>query len=414
MEEKSLSYTKKRLTIIFTLVIFLIAIILELSFFSFKYYNNQRVSKINFILQSDKIVHKIEKRSDILDFFWLSDIALNTEKLDRDFIDKRKKSKFLEDREISFVVLDEDNQIIQKNIFENIDFEVLEGIKHKTFYIKWGVMVKVSKLKSSILWDKVIFYKKLNYDLEEFLEDILFFSLIILLFSFLFYYIWYKFVSKNLEPVEENLKDMQDFIHNAWHELKTPISVIHSNLQLIKQTKKFDKSLVLEWEEEISRLNKLIETLIELSDINLNLEKQSLKLKDEIDLVIKEFSAEIEKKGINIKLKVKNNFIFKLNKEHFYIMFSNLLKNAIKYSKKWWNIEIISEKNTLSIKDNWSGISEKDLDKVFERFYQWGSSKSQEGFGIWLSLVKKIVDIYRLKISVKSEKWKWSEFIVSF
>jgi len=55
-----------------------------------------------------------------------------------------------------------------------------------------------------------------------------------------------KFITDIFIPVEENLNDMKNFIHNAGHELKTPISAISSNLQLLKVTKKYDKELVSE------------------------------------------------------------------------------------------------------------------------------------------------------------------------
>lgn len=68
------------------------------------------------------------------------------------------------------------------------------------------------------------------------------FSIIDIIFSIVFYLIWYIFVNKNLKQLKKYHGDMSDFIHNASHELKTPISVISSNLQLIKATKIMMKS----------------------------------------------------------------------------------------------------------------------------------------------------------------------------
>ncbi|MBT3726761.1 hypothetical protein HOG21_03530 [bacterium] len=63
------------------------------------------------------------------------------------------------------------------------------------------------------------------------------------------------------------MKDMNNFIHNAGHELKTPISVIDSNIQFIKDVKKYDESMLDEMKNETKKLNSLIDSLIKLSDI---------------------------------------------------------------------------------------------------------------------------------------------------
>jgi signal transduction histidine kinase len=60
---------------------------------------------------------------------------------------------------------------------------------------------------------------------------------------------------------------MNNFIHNAGHELKTPISVIDSNIQFIKDIKKYDESMMDEMKDETEKLNSLIDSLIKLSDI---------------------------------------------------------------------------------------------------------------------------------------------------
>ena len=414
MKENSLKYTKQKLTIIFTLFIFILTIFLGLTFFSFKYYSSQKSSKTNFLLTTDRILRQIETKIDVLDFFGFNYILWDPEKFDDDFIDKRKKEKFLSDREISFVILDEKNHIVQKRIFENIDFGILHWINQKSFYIKSGVIVRWMNLKSSIIWNKVIFYKKLNYALEEFLEDIIFFGLITFLFSFLFCYVWYKFVSRNLEPLEKNLKYMQDFVHNAWYDLKTSVSVINSILQLIRQTKKFDEKLILRWETEASKLNKLIEFLIKFSNINLTWWNQNLNLENQVNLIIKSLESEIKNKNIKLKFDSKINFNIKSSEKHFYIFLSNLLKNIIKYTNHWWTVEIILKKNKLIVKDNWCWINKKNLDKIFRRLYQWDRSRQEEGFWIRLSLVKNILDIYNWKISLVSQEGKDSQFTIFF
>ena len=152
----------------------------------------------------------------------------------------------------------------------------------KKVVIDSWVVVSIIEYRSD---NKLILFKKIRYDFWDYLEDISYFTLIIFLFSVLFYYLWFRFVSRNLEPVEQSFADMHDFIHNAWHELKTPISVIDSNLQLIKETKKFDNELVQEWLLEVKRLDHLIESLIELSNINSSYSWEKLDIEQNVKIL---------------------------------------------------------------------------------------------------------------------------------
>ena len=234
------------------------------------------------------------------------------------------------------------------------------------------------------------------------------------MFSAVFYYVWIRFVSHNLKPIEDNLSDMQDFIHNVWYELKTPISMIDSNLKHIKETKSFDKNLVKEWIIEINRLNNLIESLVELSNIDSSTKIEKLDVKDEIKRIIKDFKNDAIKKDISIRFSKKDDKIILMNSQYFYILFSNILANAIKYNKIWWKINISLYKDKISIKDTWIWLKNEDIEKIFDRFYVSYNSQNTEWHGIWLSLVKKIANLYKMKINVKSEEWKWSEFIIEF
>ncbi len=414
MRNTSLKHTKKRLTIIFTLLVFGIAVLLEWVFFTWKYYNYTYNEKKSF----DSVTSKVENK-----FISLKDIISVYDVWKRVFRMRRWLSNPLnvvnpEDK-VNLIIIDKnENELVFSNVTDNLNISIVEDALENNKYSEikqseWYLIKKIFVKENHKEFD-VLFVKNLRYSFIDYFTDLFWFVFITLMFSVVFYYIWLKFVSKNLEPVERNLRYMQDFIHNAWHELKTPISIIHSNLQLIKATKKFDKTLVKEWLIEINRLDHLIESLVELSNINSVENIEKINLDSEILEIINDYKAEAKKKKIDINFKEIDKKVLTINKQYFYILLSNLIWNAIKYSKSWWKIEIILEKNRLIVKDNWIGISKKNLSKIFDRFFIEEKSRNIEWHWIWLSLVKKISDIYGWKIVVKSKKKEGSEFIIQF
>lgn len=141
-------------------------------------------------------------------------------------------------------------------------------------------------------------------------------------------------MSKTLKPVEENLKDMRDFIHNAGHELKTPLAVMRGNLQIMQAEKKFDTDLLKESIKEVDRMNSLIEGLRELSEVGKDSQKHNLALATEIALLVKEYSSLAADKDIEIENQVSGGFVVFANKQELSMLLGNILQNALKYNKK--------------------------------------------------------------------------------
>ena len=412
MERATLKKTKHKLTIIFTVLVFSLAVLLESVFFSAKYYNYISTEKQQF----HNLTNSVEKKFITLnEYITQYDLWRRIFKLKQDaHIDIAQEAR---EEFVNIIIIDRKKiEVVFSNVVDEISISFVERVLNKESYgtieQDLGYFVKKIYIKESDRWYDVLFIKDLKYNFWDYLTDLLSFIFITFLFSTLFYYSWLKFVWKNLEPVEENLQDMQDFIHNAGHELKTPIAVIDSNLQLMKQTKTFEKELITEWLDEVSRLNHLIESLVELSNINQTEQKEHLDVVLEIKTIIKDFSYEAKKKNISVVFDKKYGKILQANKQYFYILFSNLLGNAIKYSNEWWKVKIMLSKDSISIKDNGIGIKEKYIDRIWDRFFMWSKCRNNPWHGIWLSLVKKIADMYKWKIIVKSEEGKWSEFIV--
>jgi signal transduction histidine kinase len=419
MKNKELLITKKRLTIIFTLLVFLIAIFLEWIFFTTKYIKSIKSEKHELILISTLIQDRFNNLNEFVNGFNFWKKFFEWRKIKIIWNKELDNSLF-----INLLIIDKNsNEIVFSNINENINEDLIEisffDLEYKKLIQKYWFLVEKFNINNNIIplnefnYDFIL-YKKLWYSFEDYINDLLYFILFTLLFSIIFYYIWYKFVSKNLEPVEKSLKDMQDFIHNAWHELKTPLSVIYWNLQLLNELKKYDKKLTNEWIKEIDRLNKLIDWLLELSNIGITNGRQNINIKNEIEKIINEYTIKLSKKDIKLSFEANYELIININKEYFYILFSNLLWNAIKFTNKWWEIKIILDKNTLKIIDNWIWIKEEYIKNIFDRFYQVEGVRNSEGFWIGLSLVKKILDIYKWKINVKSIKDKWTTFEIKF
>lgn len=421
--------TKKKLAIIFSIIFFVVIFILWFTYFSAKYFKESSAEKIRIITLINLVESWDISIDDVMNFEIKFEKSIwNSWKKDKQDIfeqlppwdqlppDLDNNSKFKPDWFINYVLLDNTWSVISSNIKDDIDEDFIVKIASNNNFFKLTQDSWFYVKKFNVNQDEgtFIILKKLRYSFSDYINDLLGFLFINILFSLCLYFVGLKFVNKAFVPVEENIKDMKDFIHNAWHELKTPISVIDSNIQLMDDMKIYDEDMTKELKKEVLRLNSIIEWLIKLSDIDLFRDIINNNLKNVVEDVLNQFKFKIQEKDLKINVKISKDINIKSNKDYFYIFISNLIWNAIKYNKDHWTINIKFKDWEFDITDSWVWIDKKDIWKIFDRFFKSDKSRNSEWFWIGLSLVKKISDIYKWNIEVKSKKEEGTTFIIRF
>ena len=261
---------------------------------------------------------------------------------------------------------------------------------------------------------KIIIRTLRKSTLEDSLKNFVYFLVFSLPFWVWFYALWYFFVGKNLRPIRQTIRNLEDFTGNVNHEFKTPLSEIVSSLQLAKKSWKY-KAWVDQSITSVKRLTKILDSMIGIVSIT-----DSVYKKQKIDLVryskqiIRKYEKKYKEKTIEpIFVSYTKTNYKKINKEHYYTCFSNLFSNAIKYSHPDSKIYIRLKNNILEIEDQWVGIDKKNQKKIFDRYFRENYSDA-EWLWVWLSLVRKIVDINKWKIRLESKKDEWTKITIDF
>lgn len=211
----------------------------------------------------------------------------------------------------------------------------------------------------------------------------------------------------------------RDFINNMTHEFKTPLSSILIASNYLKQQESIKTDEKLEKYAQIiinqsNKLNNHIEKILNIAkwdNIPMALEKQKLEIIAIINQVIENIKLKYE--TVDIKIKSQSDIIFiNADEFHFSNLVYNILENAIKYTdqKPEIIIHIFATKTHLLLQfiDNGTGISEKNIPFVFDKFYRITSQKTTEvnGFGLGLYYVKKVCILHQWKVFIKSNTKK--------
>jgi len=214
-----------------------------------------------------------------------------------------------------------------------------------------------------------------------------------------------------------------DFVANVSHELKTPLTSIKGFVETLLEgaleDKENNRNFLKIIQDHAERLNNLVEDLLSLSHLEsreITLNKRSIDLKQQVDDVISGFKAELKKKNIEIRDELSANVLISADKDRIEQVFTNLFDNAIKFNKENGSIRIFSQEINGRIKivveDSGIGIPEKDLPRIFERFYRVDKARSRElgGTGLGLSIVKHIIELHKGSVGVESTEGFGSKF----
>lgn len=237
-------------------------------------------------------------------------------------------------------------------------------------------------------------------------------------------WVGYFLAGRTLRPIREMIDTQSRFLTDASHELKTPLTSLRAEIEIFLRSKRKKQSLSEEILrsnlEEVIRLQKLTDNLMELATLEKIGEKipfEKVDLLEIILLVIKNLEKTSKEKKVEIISKVKKTKI-RGHKESLEELFTILIDNAIKYSKSNSKVIISSGKlnnfSFIKVEDTGIGISKEDLDHIFERFFRADRSRNASnvsGYGLGLSIAKEIVAIHKGQIKVKSSK-KGSTFTV--
>ncbi len=218
-----------------------------------------------------------------------------------------------------------------------------------------------------------------------------------------------------------------DFINNMTHEFKTPLATISLAVDAMNNEKvrhNDEKSAYFRniIKEENIRMNKHVETILqaafmEKQELKLNLIKISIHTM--IEKVIDNYKLQLQNKNATVQLLLNaKNCEINGDQIHFSNLISNLVDNALKYSKEHLTIKISTHSTrnylVIRIEDDGIGMSKESVKRIFEKFYRatTGNLHNVKGFGLGMSYVKTVIDAHKGRIKVESILGKGTTFTI--
>jgi signal transduction histidine kinase len=219
-----------------------------------------------------------------------------------------------------------------------------------------------------------------------------------------------------------------EFVAKVSHELRSPLSTIHEQLAVVIRdivggVSEQDQFILARAKEKTHGLIALIGDLLDLSRIedgSICHEAKSVRLDESLSMIVDFLKTRAESKNQTLILKLPKDPLPKIIADPFALesIFGNLITNAIKYTQNGGKIKIDVEMAGINVRvavtDNGFGITDKYLDKIFERFFRIKDDKTRyiTGTGLGLPIVKELLDTMGGHIDVESRPGKGSTFTV--
>lgn len=223
-------------------------------------------------------------------------------------------------------------------------------------------------------------------------------------------------VSQNKELIESRKKAM----HTITHELRTPLAAIYGYAEMIQknnaETKidRYSEHIRLSSQRMLAMLNSLLE-FFRLDNCKEQAVSIPFRLEDIVQTLQAEFQNMAESRSLCFAIENNAYVVLTGDKNRILQIGNNLLSNAIKFTEKG-GVSLTTDYNngilTLVVEDTGTGMTEEEQRRIFTAFERLSNATTQDGFGLGLSVVKRIVDMLKGTIDLQSEKGKGSRFTV--
>ena len=225
-----------------------------------------------------------------------------------------------------------------------------------------------------------------------------------------------------MRPMQETFERQRQFISDAGHELKTPLTIISANVDILHDEIGENKWLSY-IQSQAERMRVLVGEMMNLTKLEMG-----DKEKDFVDFSLSEavsgaalpFEGQAFEQEKQLELEIQEDISYHGNPDQIKQLVGIFMDNALKYSKEHGEIRVtlqqVQNKKTLKVYNTGKGIPESEKEKIFQRFYRSDASRARAtgGYGLGLSIAQSIADAHKIRIQVDSEYEHWICFILTF
>lgn len=231
----------------------------------------------------------------------------------------------------------------------------------------------------------------------------------------------YLLTGEALKPIKETWIRQKEFVADASHELRTPLTVIQTNLDAVLSDEDGTVEENAIWLDnaysETRVMAKLIDQLLTLAKADNNEGKLTLtefSFSEVVENVCHNMAVMARNKNLDFEMNIEEDIVIKADYDKMRRLVVILVDNAVKYTEKGKvTVSLFTDKNRkiLTVEDTGIGINERDIKRIFDRFYRADKARHREGgTGLGLSIAKWIADMHRYSLTVESIVNEGSKF----